>query len=55
VDLLKNIVDSTADDVKDQLNSAGVKEGVSGALIGEDSFKQINQGMDHGMTKKITL
>ncbi|MDD3816384.1 MAG: DUF3352 domain-containing protein [Desulfocapsaceae bacterium] len=52
VDLLKNIVDSTADDAKDQLQSAGMKEGVGGTLVSEDSFKQMNKGMGLGMTKK---
>ncbi|MBU4394477.1 MAG: DUF3352 domain-containing protein [Proteobacteria bacterium] len=52
VDLVKNIVDSTAGDGKGRSNVAKSKDGVSGALISEDSFKQVNQGLDHGMTKK---
>ncbi|MFH2124791.1 MAG: DUF3352 domain-containing protein [Pseudomonadota bacterium] len=51
VDLVKNIVDTAAGDAKGQVDGAGAKEGGSGALISEDSFKRINQNLEEGLTK----
>ncbi len=52
MELVKNIIDSEAGDDKGRSNGAGNKDSRSGGLVSDDSFKQVNQGLGHGLTKE---
>lgn len=52
VDLVKKIIDSPAGNVKGQPDTAAaVTGGISGALVNDVSFQQINDGLNQGLTE----